>query len=404
MGFFRAQQSSVSAAQQQHKHCALLAAVVALQGFVSVVLLFLYLSSHTSTRPAGCAVPPVPLSLAQQLQAVADAHQLPRVLLYEVMRNNGSAYRPPFLMLCHEPGEWICDRLLQHRQYEAQLYDDALFSLARQHRLGDVLFVDVGANMGLWSVFWASRGVRTLAFEAAAHNVARLRANGIVNGVGDLIEVHTVAVGERNGTLRISSFKQNSGVGYVHDRDNDDPTVAVWPLSHFATLREHCAARRPVFAKIDVEGSEMGVLRGGMQFLQSACVRSFFIELLPNFHAPTEILGVGMLFRSFGYTLRSPYTDQWWLHDAELLEQANARAQSARLAARLLCVEHELKKWADTSLCKETAPLSDAELDALRGEWQWTPALAHSANMSLAGELAFHRLYDQWRDTVLARQ
>lgn len=383
----------------------MLAVVVALQGVVSVGLLLLYLSAHVSTPAARGFVGPVlgDVAVPERLEQIRSEFGLGRVLVYEVLANNLSSYHPPFLMLCHEPGEWICDRLLSHKQYEAQLYDDSLFSLARHYTRSELLFVDVGANMGLWSIFFALQGVRTLSVEPSPHNFARLRANAALNDVADRVEAHRVAVSDRNGSLHIAWYTHNSGVARLVDETeaarNDTPVELV-TLDYFATLRAHCAAGRPALAKIDVEGAETALIRGALPLLRSGCVRSFFIEMLSNFHPVGEILGVGLLLRSFGYTLHSPYSDQWWqlVPDKLTLEQ---RQLAAALAARLLCVELDAApKWQPVSFCSETTPIAEAELDSTAAALGYTAEQARGKG-SLAAELAHHILYEQWRHLKL---
>lgn len=381
----------------------MLALVVALQGVVSVGLLLLYLSAHVSAPAARGFVGPVrgDLSVSERLEQIRGEFELGRVLVYEVLANNLTSYRPPFLMLCHEPGEWICDRLLSHKQYEAQLFDNSLFAWAQHYTRSELLFVDLGANMGLWSVFFAAHGVRTLSVEPSPRNFARLRANAALNDVAELVEAHRVAVSDHNGSLHIAYYDYNSGIARLRDTpERNDTPVELVTVDYFATLRAHCAAGRPVLAKIDVEGAEMALLRGALSLLRSGCVRSFFIELLTHFHPVGEILGVGLLLRSCGYTLHSPHTDQWWQLWPDRVTPAERR-QAAALGARLLCVEAAAApKWQPTPFCSDATQLTEAELNETAAALKYSPEEARGKG-SLAAELAHHILYEEWRHLKL---
>jgi FkbM family methyltransferase len=77
----------------------------------------------------------------------------------------------------------------------------------RELRRGDV-FVDVGANIGLHSLYVARRlrrlgGGLVIAFEPAADCVARLRAAARRNGLAGLVEIGEVALGNESGEVEL---------------------------------------------------------------------------------------------------------------------------------------------------------------------------------------------------------
>jgi len=147
---------------------------------------------------------------------------------------------------------------------------------AREGRILDALlppagtFIDIGANHGVWCVLAARRvgpHGRLVAVEpnpVLAECVRRTLADG-----GVPADVHGVALGSTAGraTLFIPAAGSGSGSllrGYA-DGAGEPVTVDVMTLDAIAATVQ---AGTPCVVKLDVEGFELAVLRGGMQFLR----------------------------------------------------------------------------------------------------------------------------------------
>lgn len=131
---------------------------------------------------------------------------------------------------------------------------------------GDIV-VDVGANVGEVSIVM-SRGVgpsgRVLAFEPSprvyGYLLGNLELNGCVN-----VTARNAALGAAAGMARMTDDRRDD-----MNRLSDDGRVRV----ECSTLdREVPADARPALIKIDVEGTELDVLKGGAAVLsRAACV------------------------------------------------------------------------------------------------------------------------------------
>jgi FkbM family methyltransferase len=144
---------------------------------------------------------------------------------------------------------------------------------------GDV-FVDVGANVGFFSVL-AGRIVgktgRVVAFEPHPEALARFRQAVTVNGLSEVIEIVEAAVGDASGTTRL--FLSNDSVLSTTDPARaplrDDFTfsrsidVRRLTLDGWLAERQDLALRLRAI-KIDVEGTEADVL-DGMRRTLAAC-------------------------------------------------------------------------------------------------------------------------------------
>lgn len=164
-------------------------------------------------------------------------------------------------------GDSLVCRLIYLDQFE---FDERDF-VARFLRRGDV-FVDVGANVGLFSLI-AARSVgpsgRILAFEPTSKTCKRLIENIHLNNFWT-VQVERCALSNRTETLEMSVAEDDLD-GYnsfakphvgEHYAKESVPTVSwdefasAWPLTE-----------RIALMKIDVEGWETNVLTGGKEWL-----------------------------------------------------------------------------------------------------------------------------------------
>ena len=125
---------------------------------------------------------------------------------------------------------------------------------------GDV-FVDVGANLGYFSVYAAlcvGASGRVHAVEPDPDNAALLAANIVLNGLSN-VRLHQTAVSDFCGDAPFFHDRFNAGGHSLLDKGDlsAGPNVTV-------TTVDRLLAGEPKakLIKIDVQGAEMGVLRG----------------------------------------------------------------------------------------------------------------------------------------------
>ena len=141
-------------------------------------------------------------------------------------------------------------------------------------RPGD-LFVDVGANLGSYTVLAAAvAGAKVIAFEPQPTNFARLRENIEVNGIADRVEAMQFAVGAEPGQLRFTGSGTTCHLVGPEEAAHDAIDVPVM------TLDAALAGREPTMIKIDVEGFESAVIAGAASTLRSQKLRVVIAELI----------------------------------------------------------------------------------------------------------------------------
>jgi FkbM family methyltransferase len=132
---------------------------------------------------------------------------------------------------------------------------------------GDV-FVDVGANVGLYSLVAAGVGAEVIAVEPAPDMADLLRANVGLNP-GAQVTVHQCAVMDRAGTVDLEGPDPNRRVASHTASGANIPAT---------TLDELLGSRRVRGIKIDVEGNERLVLDGARRTLHDGGVELIQLE------------------------------------------------------------------------------------------------------------------------------
>lgn len=152
-------------------------------------------------------------------------------------------------------------------------FEDMAFVL---HALrGGDLFVDVGANIGSYTVLAAAgTGAACIAFEPGTVAFAWLEGNVRFNGVADRTELHQQALGARLGQVALTADGDT-----VNHIVTDPAAGSRTETVAMTTLDKALAGRTPLMLKIDVEGFETEVLNGAIQTLNAPTLRCVLLEL-----------------------------------------------------------------------------------------------------------------------------
>jgi FkbM family methyltransferase len=151
-------------------------------------------------------------------------------------------------------------------------------------------FVDVGANVGMYSIFAAmARGAHVIAFEPESQNYALLNANINRNGLGDRVKAYCAALSDRP-VLEPLYLSFVSAGGSCHSLGKEvgfdlRPRTAAYVQGcvalRFDDLWESGQVPLPHYVKIDVDGFEHKVVQGMANALRQPALRSLLIELNP---------------------------------------------------------------------------------------------------------------------------
>lgn len=127
----------------------------------------------------------------------------------------------------------------------------------------DFVFVDIGANQGLYSLIAAQNPMcqRIIAFEPVPATFARLLANVALNGGAARTVLHQLAIAATVGEVQISVAADHTGTASLAGREGAKPEDGVTIQTINAPLLDPLLADDlPMFVKIDVEGLEAVVI------------------------------------------------------------------------------------------------------------------------------------------------
>ena len=141
-------------------------------------------------------------------------------------------------------------------------------------REGD-LFVDVGANVGVYTVLAAGAlGARVVSIEPVPETFGKLCANLRVNNIVDKVAPHNIGLGRAEARLRFTA-NQDTTNHVIEDEAWSGPSILV-PVSTLDTVLN---GSTPVLIKIDVEGWESEVLAGAAATLRSPSLLGLIVEM-----------------------------------------------------------------------------------------------------------------------------
>lgn len=152
-------------------------------------------------------------------------------------------------------------------------FEDMAFVL--HYLRGGDQFVDIGANVGSYVILAASAiGSDVIAFEPSNEACAWIHRNIELNGVTARVEVHQKAVSSRSGSAQFT-IGLDTVNHLVHDANPEESSEVV----AVTTLDDVIGGRAVSMIKMDVEGFESEVLRGGAVSLSCPALRCVLMEL-----------------------------------------------------------------------------------------------------------------------------
>jgi FkbM family methyltransferase len=134
----------------------------------------------------------------------------------------------------------------------------------------DMVFIDIGANLGEYSLFAAKRlsAGKVLAFEPMPKMYELLEENKALNQF-DNIRILKYGLSEQEGILPIHEIENaHEGLSTFFPGNQKSRTITNVPLKVFDTVVDSLGIERIDFIKIDIEGSELSALKGALKSIQ----------------------------------------------------------------------------------------------------------------------------------------
>lgn len=171
------------------------------------------------------------------------------------------------------PGDIISDHIAF-----AGVYEPRASKRCRQLSASDGgLFVDIGANIGYFSLLWAAGGqnCRCLAVEAAPRNLDFLKRNIELNNLGDRVDVLPFAAGKAAGSIcfNVGPPDQTGWGGVALSAGSETIEVNSVRIDSVLTSGELIT-----LLKVDVEGADAWALMGCDALFREGLVKEVWFE------------------------------------------------------------------------------------------------------------------------------
>lgn len=168
--------------------------------------------------------------------------------------------------------EYISNHIKQHKFWEG-ITTEIILEIIRENK--SAMFIDIGANIGWFSLVCASYGVKSIAFEPIKTNTKLFKKSIEMNGYDKMITLHEIALGDEDKFIDLNVTTENMGL------------CSKRPLSNVSYI-ERCKMKRlddlvspdlSFIIKIDVEEMELNVLQGMSRLLKSGLAKYLIIEI-----------------------------------------------------------------------------------------------------------------------------
>lgn len=197
-------------------------------------------------------------------------------------------------------------------------------------------FLDIGANIGYYSLYVLPRVASVHAFEPDPRALAALRANLMRHGSA---HAHGIAIGNRKGKATFA-LGSNSEISHLcgptedahrNGRGENRYTVEMTSIDRFVTNKQ----LQITGIKIDVEGADIEALEGGLGTLGSQ-----FPLVLTESKAEQRLFDLiwPLQYKVFAFA-KSPGESRFTFH--EITEQANLKTKMLFLVPKRLHAEFE---------------------------------------------------------------
>jgi len=151
---------------------------------------------------------------------------------------------------------WVCIE-----NYEPDIMN---FFLTAPENTGT--FIDVGANVGRYSLVLASKGWDVHAFEPVKSNFNQMEKMAKLNKLASNLHLNNFGLGEIEEDIKINFSSVKFGEASILEVTDDMNSSENIVIKNFKNLQID-VTKKPIIVKIDVEGYESNVINGMKDFI-----------------------------------------------------------------------------------------------------------------------------------------
>jgi FkbM family methyltransferase len=193
---------------------------------------------------------------------------------------------PSYLINTHDPvtqDEYISASVHEGTKPWDYYIWDRIVSLTPHNMIeSELIFVDVGANIGYFTLAAASLGYDVIAFEPMSRNAKKLSKSIEANNFTSRVQLYQNAVNDLSGQRVVlrETDATNQGNGQITQVTNsvEEGTYGV-DYVRTITLSDILKGRDAFIVKIDVEGYEGSVIKGAEEWICGNVIKHIIIEI-----------------------------------------------------------------------------------------------------------------------------
>ncbi len=171
--------------------------------------------------------------------------------------------------------------------------DKKEIEILRQYSTPKTIFLDIGANIGSYSVLLMDKVKNIYAFEPHPLTAKQCKMNFLLNNY-DEKQIVQLALSDTNSEVYFTDNRKQTSINKISNDSKDCFKVTSNTLDNFSS--QHLDRSLNYIVKIDTEGFEYNVLKGGIKFFKDYNIDCIAFEC---FGGPNS--EVFKILQSYGY-------------------------------------------------------------------------------------------------------
>ncbi|XP_062619986.1 uncharacterized protein LOC134281566 [Saccostrea cucullata] len=150
-----------------------------------------------------------------------------------------------------------------------------------------ITFVDLGCNIGVYTLFAAKLGIPVVSVDIFDKNLALLSKSLEINSLKENVTLVHNAISDERQNVTIEVVENNIGGSYVKPLKTDRMSRQIIIGSIFLDDLIPLIKTKDVFVKMDIEGTELKALKAAKNFFQTVNVKGILMEWVLHKNNPS---------------------------------------------------------------------------------------------------------------------
>jgi FkbM family methyltransferase len=230
-----------------------------------IIAAFLY-TSHIVTTPRSPKYAP---------STIYPVAQYPRIFINNTQRGEicllpagavviTTKTTPSFQLAVYSRDDIVSDRIRLDGVWDVAVLTEVRTNLMQRGESSKPrVFVDIGANIGFFTIYAAILGAHVIAFEPLKQNVELVKVSACLNGLDKQIELYGIGLKTQRGRCVTVAGSTNQGDAHLECTD-EQPSQSASDSVDVDRLDKYIRGRHVDLLKIDIEGFEQEAIESGL--------------------------------------------------------------------------------------------------------------------------------------------